>query len=82
MPFPELTAAAISLASSWLVTLQNFVLTNIWELVFHVKEKSNWGEGDLEVAAVMISRKGGGEGGETKTKQWTSRRETLANSQC
>ena len=61
MPFPELTAAATSLASCWLATLQNFILTNTGELVLQVKVKSNWGESDLEMAAVVISRKGGKE---------------------
>lgn len=67
MPFPELTAAAISLASSWLATLQNFILTNTGKLVLQVKVKSNWGERDPEVVAVMISRKGG-RGNKTKDK--------------
>lgn len=79
--FPELTAAAISLASSWPATLKIFILIKTGELIFPVMVTSNWCESDLEVLEAMITRKGGRGKKPTKMKQWTLR-QTLANSQC
>lgn len=81
MPFPELTAAAICLASSWPSSLKIFILIKTGEVILQVMVTRDWRESDLEVLEVMISRKGGRDQNPTRTKLWTLR-QTSANSQC
>lgn len=81
MPFPELTAAAISLASSWPSSLKVFILIKTGELILQLMVTSKWCKSYLEELEGMIFRKGGRKQNPTKTKQWTLR-QTSANSQC